>query len=62
MSISKFNKGDTAWYNGQRVKVTSISRNLSDGTANGNLYYRIRRQKDEKSFKSVRSDRLSKIR
>lgn len=58
MSRSKFSKGDTAWYNGKKVKVVSISRDMSAGTSNGNLYYRIRHPKSNKSFKSVRSDRL----
>lgn len=57
-SKSKFSKGDWAVYNGKRVKVASIKRELSYGTSNGNLYYRIRKPKADKSFACVRSDRL----
>ncbi len=58
MSRSKFSNGDTAWYNGQRVKIVSISRSLSAGTANGNLYYRVRRPNSKEPSRAVRSDRL----
>ena len=61
VSKTKFKTGDTAWYNGIKVKVTSIRRELSEGTPNGNLYYRIRKVRDSKSFASVRSDRLDRI-
>lgn len=60
MSKSKFSKGDWAIYNGSKVKVASVKRELSYGTANGNLYYRIRKPKSTKSFACVRSDRLSR--
>lgn len=58
MSKSKFNAGDTAFYNGKKVRITSIRREQSEGTANGNLYYRVRRPNSNKYFASVRSDRL----
>jgi hypothetical protein len=59
MSTSrKFNKGDSAKYNGVRVKVTGIDREKSCWAANGNLFYRVRLPKTKRHLATVRSDRL----
>ena len=59
--MSKFRPKDKAFLNGERVTVTSVNKDRSIGTANGNLYYRVKRKGETKPFATVRSDRLQTV-